>query len=203
VPAQPSQIHFEYRQSFCQNAARVLGDDQYDQAAALAAARAEVGKLKKKLEQVELENRQLKAQLTTLRTLGGAESGPPASEEQPATIRPHAYDPAAIAANLRLPFASAAFLAAWVGYRTYREEMKLRRLSGGMMEQQQLDKLAQLAAGDEATALALIAQAIGKGWQDFYPLDKPRPTTSHATATHSAISKPGAAHTHVPTYGKL
>jgi hypothetical protein len=93
---------------------------------------------------------------------------------------------------------------AWVGYRTYREEQKHRRLTGGMMEQQQLDKLAQLSAGDEAAALALIAQTIAKGWQDFYPLDKPRPTISHATS--SSTSKPGTARHHVPvvsSYGKL
>jgi hypothetical protein len=120
---------------------------------------------------------------------------------QPAGPRGWVYDPAALADNLRLPFASPEFRAAWVGYRTYREEQKHRRLTGGMMEQQQLDKLAGLAAGDEAQALALIAQTIAKGWQDFYPLDKPR---THAT--HSAISKPGTARHHVPTvtsYGKL
>jgi hypothetical protein len=122
---------------------------------------------------------------------------------KPAGPRGWAYDPAALANNLRLPFASPAFRAAWVGYRTYREEQKFRRLTGGMMEQQQLDKLAGLAGSDEADALAIIAQTIAKGWQDFYPLDKPRPTT-HASA--SATSKPGAARHHVPvvsSYGKL
>jgi hypothetical protein len=120
---------------------------------------------------------------------------------KPVGPRGWGYDPAALAANLRLPFASPAFRAAWVNYRTYREEQKHRRLTGGMMEQQQLDKLADLAGHDEAQALALIAQTIAKGWQDFYPLDKPR---THAT--HSAISKPGAARHHVPKvtgYGKL
>jgi hypothetical protein len=120
---------------------------------------------------------------------------------KPVGPRGWAYDPAAIADNLRLPFESPAFRAAWVNYRTYREEQKHRRLTGGMMEQQQLDKLADLAAQDEAQALALIAQTIAKGWQDFYPLDKPR---THAT--HSAISKPGTARHHVPnvtSYGKL
>jgi hypothetical protein len=134
-------------------------------------------------------------------TEGGAAD---AAKPKPVGPRGWAYDPAAIANNLRLPFASAEFRTAWVGYRTYREEQKHRRLTGGMMEQQQLDKLAQLSASDEATALALIAQTIAKGWQDFYPLDKPRPTTSHASA--STTSKPGTARHHVPTvssYGKL
>jgi hypothetical protein len=125
-----------------------------------------------------------------------------AAQLKPVGPRGWAYDPAAIAANLRLPFASPGFRTAWVSYRTYREEQKHRRLTGGMMEQQQLDKLAQLSAGDEAAALALIAQTIAKGWQDFYPLDKPR--TSHASA--QPTSKPGTARHHVPTvtsYGKL
>jgi hypothetical protein len=127
-----------------------------------------------------------------------------AAQPKPVVPRGWAYDPAAIAENLRLPFASPEFRTAWVGYRTYREEQKHRRLTGGMMEQQQLDKLAQLSAGDEAAALALIAQTIAKGWQDFYPLDKPRPTISHATS--SSTSKPGTARHHVPvvsSYGKL
>lgn len=103
------------------------------------------------------------------------------SSGKPVGPRGWAYDPAAIAENLRLPFASAKFHAAWVRYRTYREEMKYRRLTGGLMEQQQLDSLCQLAGGDEAHALALIANVIKKGWQDFYPLDK-----SYATAQQSA-----------------
>jgi hypothetical protein len=125
-----------------------------------------------------------------------------AAQPKPVGPRGWAYDPAAIAENLRLPFASPEFRTAWVSYRTYREEQKHRRLTGGMMEQQQLDKLAQLSAGDEAAALALIAQTIAKCWQDFYPLDKPR--TSHASA--QPTSKPGTARHHVPTvtsYGKL
>jgi hypothetical protein len=124
-----------------------------------------------------------------------------AAQPKPVGPRGWAYDPAALAANLRLPFASPEFRAAWVGYRTYREEQKHRRLTGGMMEQQQLDKLAQLSAGDEAAALALIAQTIAKGWQDFYPLDKLR---THASP--SPTSKPGTARHHVPvvnSYGKL
>jgi hypothetical protein len=132
-------------------------------------------------------------------TEGGA-----VSAAKPVGPRGWAYEPAAIAANLRLPFESPAFRAAWVNYRTYREEQKFRRLTGGLMEQQQLDKLAQLAAGDEAHALALIAQTIAKGWQDFYPLDKPRTATSHASAQSTA--KPGTARHHVPvvkSYGKL
>ncbi len=125
----------------------------------------------------------------------------PGGKAKPVGPRGWAYDPAAIADNLRLPFASPEFLAAWVTYRTYREEQKHRRLTGGLMEQQQLDKLAQLAAGEEASALALVAQTIAKGWQDFYPLDKPR---THASAIPTP--KPGAARHHVPvvtSYGKL
>lgn len=123
------------------------------------------------------------------------------SKVKPPGPRGWAYDPAAIAENLRLPFASAEFRAAWVKYRTYREEMGFRRLSGGLMEQQQLDSLAQLAAGSEAHALLLIEQAIGAGWQKFYPLDK-----NYATARQSAPKRPagnGRVETLPPTtYGR-
>jgi hypothetical protein len=114
-------------------------------------------------------------------TEGGATD---VATSKPVGPRGWAYDPAAIADNLRLPFASAEFRAAWVAYRTYREEMGYRRLTGGLMEQQQLDSLAQLAAGSEAHALLLIEQAIGAGWQKFYPLDK-----NYATARQSSSNR--------------
>lgn len=159
---------------------------------AYTAANAALTEAQKKIAALEAENAALQASIAAHTERGAAKA---------AGHRGRAYDPAAIAHNLRLPFASTEFRTAWVGYRTYREEQKHRRLTGGMMEQQQLDKLAELAANDQAQALALIAQTIAKGWQDFYPLDKPR---THAT--HSAISKPTAARHHVPTvisYGKL
>jgi hypothetical protein len=123
------------------------------------------------------------------------------SKPQPVGPRSWVYDPAAVAENLRLPFASAEFRAAWVRYRTYREEMKFRRLSGGMMEQQQLDSLAQLASGSEAHALLLIDQAIRKGWQDFYPLDKPYATAQQPATLGRRPAGAGRVET-LPTYGR-
>jgi hypothetical protein len=123
------------------------------------------------------------------------------SKPKPVGPRSWVYDPAAVAENLRLPFASAEFHAAWVRYRTYREEMKFRRLSGGMMEQQQLDSLAQLASGGEAHALALIDQAIRKGWQDFYPLDKPYATAQQPATPGRRPAGAGRVET-LPTYGR-
>lgn len=92
------------------------------------------------------------------------------------TARPHAYDPANISTALVLPFDTDTFRALWVGYRQYREEQKFRRFNGGMMEQEALRTLSNLANGNEETAHQLIAQAIRKGWQDIYKLDEPRPS---------------------------
>jgi hypothetical protein len=112
-----------------------------------------------------------------------------------------AYDPTAIDNNLLLPFESSEFRAAWVLYRTYREEQGYRRLNGGLHEQEVLRKLGVLAAGDQQLALDIISQTIEKGWQGLFKLDQ-----SHATARKlSANNRPAAGAGRVetlPTYGR-
>jgi len=124
-------------------------------------------------------------------TEGGAND---VATSKPAPVGPRgwAYDPAAIAENLVLPFDSPEFRAAWVQYRTYREEMKYSRLSGGMQEQAVLHKLGVLAAGNQQLALDIISQAIEKGWQNLYKLD------TNATA-RPASQRPAAGSGRVET----
>jgi hypothetical protein len=100
---------------------------------------------------------------------------------KPVGPRGWGYDPAAIAETLVLPFESPEFRAAWVKYRTYREEEGYRRLAGGLQEQEALRKLGTLAAGNEQLALDIISQTIEKGWQGLFKLDK-----SNATARQSS-----------------
>lgn len=88
--------------------------------------------------------------------------------------RPHAYDPADIRPGLVLPFDTDAFREAWAGYKQFREEQGHPRYSGGMMEQEALRSLGNLAGGDEARALAIISQTVRKGWKDLFKLDEPR-----------------------------
>ena len=134
-------------------------------------------------------------------TRGGA-TDVPTSKTNPAGPRSWAYDPAAIAENLRLPFDTAEFRAAWVGYRVFREEQKFPRLTGGMQEQELLRKLGTLAAGDQALALAIISQTIEKGWKGLFQLDR-----SHAIARSTAgparrpAAGPGRVET-LPSYGR-
>jgi hypothetical protein len=120
---------------------------------------------------------------------------------KPFCPRGYAYDSAAIADNLLLPFESPEFRAAWVTYRTYREEQGYRRLNGGLQEQEVLRKLGVLAAGDQQLALDIISQTIEKGWQGLFKLDQ-----SHATARKpSANGRPAAGAGRVetlPTYGR-
>jgi hypothetical protein len=132
---------------------------------------------------------------------GGGATDVATSKQQPVGPRSYAYDPAAISESLLLPFDTPAFRAAWVVYRTYREEMKFPRLSGGMQEQEVLRKLGVLAAGNEQLALDTISNAIAKGWQHLYKLDQ-----SHATARQSSTNgRPAAGAGRVetlPTYGR-
>ncbi len=124
----------------------------------------------------------------------------------------HAYDAAAIADNLKLPFDTPAFREVWVDYRTYREEQKMPRLTGGMQEAEALRQLANLARGSEAHALAIVKQTIGKGWKDFYKLDEQRQQPAHNVNQHAvyprnnAANGPAARALHVPDvtdYGTL
>ena len=86
-----------------------------------------------------------------------------------------AYDPADIHPGLVLPFDTDEFRTLWAGYRQYREEQKLPRLTGGMQEQEALRKLNNLAGGSATTAQAIISQTIERGYKNLYKLDEPRP----------------------------
>jgi hypothetical protein len=134
-----------------------------------------------------------------------AENPADASHTEGGTAKPvgsrcWAYDPAAIADNLRLPFESPAFRAAWVKYRTYREEQKLPRLSGGIQEQEVLRKLGELATDDEALALKIISDAIEKGWKHLYKPDS-NATARQSTANNRPAAGAGRVET-LPTYGR-
>jgi hypothetical protein len=168
---------------------------------AYEAASAALLEAEKKIAELEDENHWLQSAIAAHTGGGETDVATSVSPGKPVGPRSWVYDPAAVAENLRLPFASAEFRAAWVRYRTYREEMKYRRLTGGMMEQQQLDSLGQLAGGDEPHALALIANAIKKGWQDFYPLDKPYATAQQPATLGRRPAGAGRVET-LPTYGR-
>lgn len=118
---------------------------------------------------------------------------------KPVGPRSYAYDPAAIAASLLLPFDTPEFRAAWVIYRTYREEMKFPRLNGGMQEQEVLRKLGVLAAGNEQLALDTISNAIAKGWQHLYKLDD---ATARKSSTNGRPAAGAGRVETLPTYGR-
>lgn len=95
-----------------------------------------------------------------------------------------ARDYADISPALVLPFDSDAFRASWVTYRRYRAEELEKPLGGGMQEQAALQKLGITSGKNERIALAMIEQAISKGWKDLFPLDSSSPAFNESTTAN-------------------
>jgi hypothetical protein len=135
----------------------------------------------------------------------------------PTSIKPP-YAPADFSPALVLPFNTDGFRAGWAKWRRYHADELGKPLGGGMREQEALQKLGKLSAKSEPVALAIIDQAISKGWKDLFPLDSSSPAYEPTTTNPQAHALPrqsysrplvGAqARLHVPAvgaegYGKL
>ena len=79
---------------------------------------------------------------------------------------PYGRDPCRFSPELRLPFDSDAFRAAWSTWRRYRAEID-KAFRGDVAEQADLDKCGTMAAGSEATALKIISDTISSNWRNL------------------------------------
>lgn len=74
--------------------------------------------------------------------------------------------------ELIFPFDSDAFKIKWELWKKYKLQQHNFKFKSEISEQAALKQLADLAAGDEATALAIIDQSINFGWKGFFELKK-------------------------------
>ncbi|MCC3159492.1 hypothetical protein LJ737_19780 [Hymenobacter sp. 15J16-1T3B] len=108
--------------------------------------------------------------------LPGAAPLPPAEPQLPTWLRRPVSD---FSPALSLPFDTDTFRAAWVKWRLSLLELG-KPYRGDISEQQALLELGRQAAGDEARAVAIINQSIGREWTGFYPLKSDENARKHS-----------------------
>jgi len=77
-----------------------------------------------------------------------------------------------------LPFDSEKFLEYWGYWKDYKKRELRFNFKTPQSEQAAAKKLATLANGDEAKAIAIIEQSLANGWKGLFPLDSKQGNTS-------------------------
>jgi DNA-binding transcriptional ArsR family regulator len=161
---------------YSQNASRVLGDDHYDQLDDQHDQRLTPGervRLEKKIEELQQQVTTLKAQLALTKA-------PPVPAAPAVGYRVFTAD---WPEQLRPPFRTPAFLAAWAAFAGYRDEIG-KSFRGNIGEQQALDTLGTFAAGDMQRALRILTHNITQGYRTL--------TNDDGTQSPRKSSGPGA-----------
>lgn len=70
------------------------------------------------------------------------------------------------------PF-SEGFLETWQLWKDFRKEEHDFRYKGVISEQMAINRLVEVAEGDEDKAVRIVKQSISRGWMDFYQLKQP------------------------------
>jgi hypothetical protein len=90
---------------------------------------------------------------------------------------------------LIMPFESAEFSNAWLAWREYKKTQYKFKYGSVQTEQIALKQLADLARGDELTAIRIIQQSIGNTWKGFFPLNHNQTNGKQATTYDDEIKR--------------